>query len=172
MGFGFGAQIRRRVFVSYHHGGDQAFYDAFSTAFHDQYEAITDTSLERRIDSADVNYVMRRIREVHLSGSSCTIVLCGAHTPQRKYVDWEIQASLNQEMALVAILLPGIQYFANGGTSKPPRLQDNIDSGYAPWAMWNDVVGNPGRLSALIEDANARSRRLIVNNRARKLHNG
>jgi hypothetical protein len=33
---------RRKVFVSYHHGGDQAYYDEFSRYFHDQYEAIRD----------------------------------------------------------------------------------------------------------------------------------
>jgi hypothetical protein len=172
LGWGSRLLVRRKVFVSYHHRGDQAFYDAFSDAFHERYEAITDNSLERRIDSADVAYVMRRIREHHLSGSSCTVVLCGAQTPQRKYVDWEIEASLDQEMGLVTILLPTIHRFANGGTDKPPRLQENIDSGYSPWAMWTDVIGTPGKLGALIEDANSRSRRLIANSRARMVRNG
>lgn len=48
-----------RIFVSYHHRGDQQYYDAFSAAFHDTYEAIYDKSVERRIDSDDVDYVMR-----------------------------------------------------------------------------------------------------------------
>lgn len=167
-----GIGIRRKVFVSYHHRGDQAYYDSFSATFHDRYEAITDNSLERRIDSTNVDYVMQRIREHHLAGSSCTIVLCGALTPQRKYVDWEIEASLNQQMGLVAILLPTIHGYPNGGTAKPLRLQDNIDSGYAPWALWQDVMSVPGRLGQLIEDANGRSRSLIKNNRQRKLVNG
>ena len=50
--FGFQGPVRRKVFVSYHHGGDQAYYDAFSSTFHDQYDAITDNSLEREIDSS------------------------------------------------------------------------------------------------------------------------
>ena len=28
---------RRKVFVSYHHQGDQYYYDAFSLMFHDQF---------------------------------------------------------------------------------------------------------------------------------------
>ena len=53
--------IRPRVFVSYHHRGDQPYYDAFSKHFHDTHEAIYDNSLERRVDSDDVDYVRRRI---------------------------------------------------------------------------------------------------------------
>src|SRR5258707_310043 len=44
---------RRRIFISYHHRGEQPLYDEFSALFHDRYEAITDNSIERRIDSAD-----------------------------------------------------------------------------------------------------------------------
>lgn len=163
---------RRKVFVSYHHGGDQGYYDAFSASFHDDFEAITDNSLERAIDSADSAYVMRRIREHHLAGSSCTVVLCGATTPTRKYVDWEIEASLNQQMGLVAILLPSIERFPNGGTGKPDRLQDNIDSGYAVWSWWPHVYGNPAALIALIEAAAGKSKQLINNTRQRMFRNG
>jgi hypothetical protein len=172
MSYGQGQRVRRKVFVSYHHRGDQAYYDEFSRVFHDSYEAITDNSLERRVDSADVTYIMRRIREHHLAGSSCTIVLCGHETPRRKYVDWEIEASLDQQMSLVAVLLPTIEVGANGGTFKPHRLQDNIDSGYAPWIWWSSLRENPALLSEVIEKANSNPKRLIVNSRARMVRNG
>jgi hypothetical protein len=170
--YGQPQRVRRKVFVSYHHRGDQAYYDGFSALFHDNYEAITDNSLERRIDSADVNYIMRRIREHHLSGSSCTIVLCGAETPRRKYVDWEVDASLNQKMGLVAVLLPTIEFFPNGGTAKPPRVQDNIDSGYAEWVLWSSIRNDPGLLTRTIERANEKSKGLIDNSRPRMIRNG
>ncbi len=172
MAYGYYRTTRRRVFVSYHHGNDQPYYDEFSRVFHDDYELITDRSLARRIDSADVNYVMRRIREEHLSGSSCTIVLCGAETPRRKYVDWEIMASLDQRMGLVAIGLPTIEAFTNGGTAKPLRLQDNIDSGYAEWINWATLAARPAALAESIESAVAKSGRLIVNTRERMHRNG
>jgi hypothetical protein len=163
---------RRRIFISFHHRGDQNYYEEFSRTFHDRYEAITDNSLERRIDSADFGYIMRCIRENHLKGSSTIIVLCGQETPKRRYVDWEIEASLDQRMGLVGILLPTLQTFANGGTAKPGRLQDNIDSGYAEWAWWDTIRSNPGVLATLIERANAKSSALIRNARVRMSRNG
>lgn len=162
---------RRKVFVSYHHGGDQAYYNAFSGVFHDTLELITDTSLERARDSDDPSYIMRCIREQHLHGSSCTVVLCGAATPLRKYVDWEIEASLVQQMGLVGLRLPTLP-IVHGGCSKPARLQDNIDSGYAVWNSYENVVQNPRELPTLIELAVNKSSRLISNSRPRRLRNG
>jgi hypothetical protein len=61
------ALVKHKVFVSYHHHCDQAYYNAFSNVFHDTYDVIYDNSFERSIDSDDVNYVMRRIRENHIT---------------------------------------------------------------------------------------------------------
>ena len=89
-------RTRRKVFVSYHHGRDQAYYDEFSRFFHDQFETVFDNSLERRIDSDGVRYVIQRIRDKHITGTSCTVLLIGAESYQRKYVDWEIKATLDK----------------------------------------------------------------------------
>lgn len=48
-----------------------------SQKFHDVYEAVTDNSLDRRVDSDDIDYVMRRIREYYIAGTSCSIVFVG-----------------------------------------------------------------------------------------------
>jgi hypothetical protein len=169
--YGQTANVRRKVFVSYHHRGDQGYYDLFSRVFHDNFETITDNSLERQVDSADVNYIMRRIREFHLTGSSCTVVLCGQNTPYRKYVDWEIDASLDQGMGLIGVGLPNIVWVGEG-TTKPARLQDNINSGYAEWVLWQTLVNDPNSLSTIIERALAKSARQIDNIRLRKVTNG
>ncbi|MBD9449669.1 TIR domain-containing protein [Rhizobium sp. RHZ01] len=145
------APTRRKVFISYHHGNDQACYNEFSRVFHDQFELLTDNSLEREIDSGNFEYIMRRIREYHLHGSSCTLVLCGAATPRRRYVDWEIHASLAQNMGLVGIGLPTIQWTGPNSTWKPARLQDNIDTGYAGWTLWDQIIANPSLLISEIE---------------------
>jgi hypothetical protein len=164
--------VRRKVFVSYHHGLDQAFYNALSQTMHDRLQLFTDNSLERHIDSADHSYIMRRIRENHLHGSSCTIVLCGAQTSLRKYVDWEIEASLRQMMGLVGVWLPSLPRSPNGGTIKPARLQDNINTKYAEWISWSDIITNPSNLVAAIEKANSNAKGLIVNSRHRRERNG
>src|SRR5689334_858513 len=95
--FGVPQPVKHKVFVSYHHGGDQAYYDAFSKAFHDTYDVIYDKSLERQVDSDNVDYVIQRIRDNYITGTSCTIVLVGKQTCGRKYVDWEIKATLDKE---------------------------------------------------------------------------
>ena len=163
MASGYG-NVRREVFVSYHHRGDQAYYDEFSRAFHDTLRVLTDNSLERRIDSTDTTYIMRRIREFHLHGSSCTIVLCGADTWRRKYIDWEIKASLDQNMGLVGVWLPTLPLNGNG-TDKPARLQDNIDSGYAVWTRLTDIFADHGVLTRAVEDTLAKPRSAIDNSR-------
>ncbi|WP_192179974.1 TIR domain-containing protein [Mesorhizobium amorphae] len=162
--------VRRKVFVSYHHRGDQRHYDAFSAAFHDSLQLLTDNSLERRIDSADPSYIMRRIRESHLHGSSCTIVLCGADTWRRKYVDWEIKASLDQQMGLVGIWLPTLPLVGDG-TNKPDRLQDNIDANYAVWIRWTNIIADYRQLMNAIEATLVKPRSLIMNNRALMSYN-
>jgi len=159
--------VRRDVFVSYHHGGDQAYYDSLSGTMHGRLQLIRDNSLERRIASAYHGYIMRRIREHHLHGSSCTVGLCGIDTERRRYVDWEIQASLDQQMELVGVRLPNLPRSANNGTVKPARLQDNIDSGYAVWVSWAAISANPSVLTDAIEKANNTPPRLVNNSRAR-----
>ena len=90
---------KRRVFVSYHHDSDQWYYNEFSGFFAEEYEAIQDNSLDRLIDSYNTDYVIRRIRENHITGTSCTIVLCGPQTRWRKYVDWEIKQASTKTTA-------------------------------------------------------------------------
>ncbi|TWB50884.1 TIR domain-containing protein [Bradyrhizobium sacchari] len=162
--------IKHKVFVSYHHGGDQAYYDAFSKAFHATYESIYDNSLERRIDSDNVDYVRRRIREDYIKGSSCTIVLVGAQTWGRKYVDWEIDATLEMSHGLVGIRLPSAP-MRDGKVVVPDRLHDNITSGFALWETWAHVTAGAAQLDSCIAAAKLRSPRLIDNSRGRRLRN-
>ena len=75
---GLAKPTRRKVFVSYHHGSDQAYYNEFSKFFHDQFETVFDNSLERRIDSDNVDYVMQRIRDNHVTGTFANYYRSGA----------------------------------------------------------------------------------------------
>lgn len=129
--FGSNRFVRRRVFLSYHHCGDQWYYDAFSRTFHNEYELISDVSLERRIDNDNVDYVLRRIRENYITESSCTVVLVGAATWGRKYVDWEIEATLEKGHGRIGVRLPTVYPLANGRYPVPDRLFDSVDCGYA-----------------------------------------
>ena len=162
-----GLQTKRSIFVSYHHGGDKPYYNAFSSLFADTYELVQDNSVEREIDSDDSEYVIRRIREDYITGSSCTVVLCGAETPHRKFVDWEIKVTLDKEHGLIALRLPNNPKFI-----VPERLMDNATSGYAVWTTWEQLTAQPTTLAALAEQSNAKSKALIRNQRELRARNG
>ncbi|WP_316368957.1 TIR domain-containing protein [Candidatus Thiodiazotropha sp. CDECU1] len=160
---------KRKIFVSYHHGGDQWYYNEFSRIFSDTYDVVQDSSLDRAIDSDDPDYVMRRIRENNITGTSCTIVLCGAQTPQRKYVDWEIKAALDKCHGLIGINLPG-SILSNNGVFVPDRFNDNYHSGYAVWLQWHELTTQA--IAQAIELANSRPPTLINNSRQMRRRNG
>lgn len=155
-----------KVFVSYHHENDQWYYDRFTSLFDGGYDIITDTSIERLIDSEDKDYQQQVIRERHITGSSITVVLCGAETWKRRWVDWEIDMTLNKEHALLGIALPTAVKGDRGGIIVPDRLYANIQSGYAHWIGWTE---DPKVLRVAIENARNRAQqtRLIANSAPR-----
>jgi len=150
--------------VSYHHSEDQGWYDLFVGTFGSTYDLFTDRSLERRVDSEDSEYVRRAIREKNVTGSSMTIVLCGANTWKRRGIDWEIQMTLNKQHALLGIVLPYHQRNHQGKYVVPNRIADNLRSGFAYLDRWPQ---NVQQLSAAIDAARARANntRLIANGR-------
>lgn len=145
---------RRKVFISYHHRGDQDWFDYFSTLFGEIYEIFYDRSLDGRVRSNDPEYVNREIREENIAGSSITVVLCGAETWKRKFVDWEIRSTLHHEHALLGVGLPSAPLNENGKIVVPSRLHDNIRSGYAVWTAWTK---DANQLRLKIEQALAAS---------------
>lgn len=168
-----GLQIpKRRLFVSYHHRHDRQFYDDFSRLFSATYDVIQDNSVDRTIDSNNTDYVIRNIRENYITGTSCTIVLCGKMTPWRKFVDWEIKATLDKGHGLIGINLPTNPLDFNNKYTVPDRLYDNISSGYALWMQWSELNSGPQFLIRKIEEANAKSTSLIDNSGALRRRNG
>jgi len=154
----------RNIFVSYQHSTDQGYYDRLSE-FAGTYGLIRDTSLRSAVNSDNAEYIMQRIREDYIDHASCTFVLCGVTTRWRRFVDWEIKATLDRKKGLVGVLL-STNRVVNGGAHKPDRLQDNIDSGYAVWTTWDDLIGGgPEYTRLLVEIAIARDPSLIENGR-------
>ncbi len=83
-------------------------------------------------------------------------------------MNWEIQAVLKQDMGLLALQLPSLVQ-AQGATavSVPVSLYDNIQSGYAVCTKWDTATASTAALSALLETALLRSKKLIDNSRAK-----
>lgn len=123
--------VRRKCFISYHHA-DQAWVDHFVNTFdHDRNlfiaRGLGQTMAQDIIDSADTDYVMRRIRQLYVSDSSVTLLMLGKCTWARRYVDWELQGSLRAPEnglpnGLLAIKLPT---FPENGAF-PDRLNRNL----------------------------------------------
>lgn len=160
---------RREIFVSYHHQADQHYYNQFESVFSNTYRVIQDNSLRFGINSDDAEYVMRRIREEYLTGTSCTIVLCGKETHLRKFVDWEIKATLDKEHGLIGIKLPTNPAVA-ARCNVPARFFDNYQSGYGPWLTWEQLfVNQQPNVSALrsaVTAATSKPKDLINNSRS------
>ena len=132
----------RSVFISYHHGNDQHYCDSFRNTFcNDFMQIFTDRSLQNSLDSEDPTYIDRTVREKYIHGSSVTVVLCGRDTYLRKYIDWEIADTLLYDHALLAVILPDCETYYDPQNFQlryrvPPRLQDNLTSGYAHSIFW------------------------------------
>ena len=130
-------QVRHKTFISYHHD-DQEEVDNFIETFdHDRDVFIaravgSDQTMDELIESDDDDYVMRRIREEHIRDSTVTLVFVGKNTWTRKFVDWELAASLHQgpkaglPNGVLAILSPELSE-----AILPDRFVDNWESGYA-----------------------------------------
>lgn len=122
--------VRRKCFISYHHA-DQELVNRFVRDFDHTHDTFIARGLGEEmpgdvIQSTDTDYVMRRIREKFLHDTTVTIVMMGACTWSRRYVDWEILSSLRAGQytypnGLLGIKLPGFTTF-------PPRFEANLSS--------------------------------------------
>ena len=159
--------VKRKVFISYHHERDQFWFDYFTRTFSDEYEVFQDQSLDDEVDSEDLEYVNRVIREDYINGSSLTIVLCGSETWKRRFIDWEIGSTLKYEHALLGILIPGTQSGSDGKFAVPDRLNDNIQSGYAGFVNWPSTAAE---LKVQIEAAiNKSILKVLIRNERQKM---
>lgn len=155
----------RKVFVSYYHG-DQQEVNKFVNDFSNVciFKTVGVKEGDFTFDSNNPQYIMRKIREDKLEDSTVTIVLVGSCTHSRRYVDWEVKASLQCGQSLpnglIAINLP---YMGSKGLL-PPRVEENIsknsnkqDTGTARYYTY---PSSNEQLEAWIEDAyNARTQR-------------
>ena len=146
---------RHKVFISYYHEDDQEWKERFVRMMGDK---IVDRSVNIADivgDSPPAEDTLRRIRENYISDAAVTVVLIGPRTWQRKYVDWEIGATLrdtqtNPRCGVLGILLPT---HPNYGETKfdrrliPPRLADNLEQN-DPFAFIQSWPGQRNRRRA------------------------
>lgn len=118
---------RHKCFISYH-VADLEEVKIFVNNFGEEFIPITVgvTEEDDFIASTNEDYIKDKIRNEYLSNSTVTIVLLGAETHGRKYVDWEISSSLrndsvNKRSGLLVLTLPSM----GGSAILPARVKDN-----------------------------------------------
>lgn len=157
---------KRKVFISYHHKGEQKVVDDFVEEFSEDYEVFTDKSLDRAADSDDTEYLNQVCRDA-IDGTSVTIVMIGKQTGCRKFVDWEIKHTLLREHGLVGISRPNLD---DTDACLPNRLKDNRKSG-SVYAMWYKYPTSASSLKDMIEEAFAADKSKIDNSREKMSRN-
>lgn len=174
--------ISHKVFISYHHDDQDEVEDFVETFDYERKVFITRALgagiAQDIIDSTDTDYVMRRIRQLYLRDSTVTIVLIGRCTWARRYVDWEIQASLRHGATVTPNGLLGIKLPSYRKTyAYPHRLNLNLKQSDEQEDCYARVMDYPVRkdtLAGWIDDAfYARTQRanLIVTPRDRFSYN-
>lgn len=160
--------MKHKVFVSYYHKENQNEANHLRDCY-GKNDTLIDRSLKEAYENMSDNEIMAAIRTEHLKDSTVTIVLIGSKTAKRKWVGWEIYASLRPygnrtRNGLLAIYLPT-------AGDIPPRLKDNIETGYVVEMKWENISW---QLESKIEEAyNKRFHsELVKNDRKRKIYNG
>lgn len=169
--------VRHKCFISFHQADEkevEKFIDDFEDAFIPRVLGVSDE--DDFIDSDDTDYVMDQIREKYLTDSTVTIVLVGACTWARRYVDWEVYSTLrndknNKRSGLMAITLPS--YAGVASRKLPPRVDDNVaeKQGYARWWKYPSTVSELQSCITEAFDARTSKAHLINNTRERKKNN-
>lgn len=153
------ASTKHKVFVSYYHRDDQYYRNEFERRFSHLF-------ISKSVEPGDIDsdlsdeYIKRLIQEGYLTDSSVVMVLVGPKTYCRKHVDWEISAGLNKKVGgysgLVGILLPEFPLSADNKynySDIPPRLADNVKSGYAEIYTWDYACSNDATIKSVIQTA-------------------
>jgi hypothetical protein len=162
---------KHKIFISYHHNNDDDYKKEFEDLYCDILDSCISKSVQDKDinDNLPDEKIREIIRDNYLKKSTVTIVLVGKDTWKRKHIDWEIYSSLydglkNKRNGLIGVLLPtydwihGIdsgEIFKNISKLEktednkeyfpyniPPRLYDNIQTGYAKIYSWDDFIIN------------------------------
>jgi len=154
------AHVRHKCFISYRQADDDEvgkFIEDFDDVFIAKVLGVSGDDADL-IDSDDSDYVMRRIRELYLTDSTVTIVMVGACTWARKYVDWEIASSLRNDenskrSGLFGVTLPSTA--SSDAKRLPDRLAANVLGGKSSegYARWWKYPTSDSSLRTHIEDA-------------------
>lgn len=137
---------RHKVFINYYHEDDQVYKDyliklkEYNPDKH-LYQSIFDDYSVRENDIDDTGMsdeaVRKEIRDNYIRGATVLILLCGLHTKERKFIDWEIHAAMfdtndNPKLGILVINLPTL----NGQNHIQTGQEDEKDIIGTPSVSW------------------------------------
>lgn len=161
--------MSHKCFISYH-AADKNAVDEFCEKFSGSFIRRGVKMEEDIIDSSNTDYVMRRIRELYLQDSTVTIVLIGKCTWARRFVDWEVQASLRQPEDGYPNGLVAIQLWESY-TSLPERVNLNVKSGYSNFYKYPKTSTSLANMIDEAWESRFNKTNLIKNPRDRYMYN-
>lgn len=150
--------IRRTVFISFCQS-DRTAVNAFVHRWTVQERVFIPKALGTAfgadlINSEDPDYVMGRIRRDYLADSTITLVLIGTCTHSRRFVDWEIKASLRQGQTFTPNGLLGILLSPLQSAYLPERFAANWQAGEENcYARYRFPPTSADELRSWLEDA-------------------
>lgn len=151
------APVRHKCFISYHGAdidGVTAFVDEFSSVFIPRVVGVSDSDhFNDPVTSTDEDYIKSQIASKYMWDSSVTLVYVGACAWSRKFVDWEIAASLRNSEKNRRNGLLGITPADRSQNEIPARLQRNLNSDGDAYARYNFYPTSEESLRSWIEDA-------------------
>lgn len=157
--------MKSNIFLSYYHE-DKEYSDKFQELFQN---LNTKTIRLTNNDYSSDEYISNIINENNITNTTTTIVLLGPKTYKRKHIDWDIYAALKQKSSLIGICLPNRNDYRLNNLileTYPPRLHDNVTSGYATIIKWTE---NPEKIDNIIKRSYIKSEDTNLINNRRKL---
>ena len=174
-------KTKRKVFVSFH-DADKKWKNRFRNLMAGRIVDYSVNDGDIIAEDRPMEDILREIREEHIADATVTVVLIGRCTWRRRFVDWEIHASIrctnaNPRTGLVGIVLPCHPEYRKPTKNEhlfPPRFADNLNGDH-PFARvydWPEPF-NPSLVAGWINRAFKdrkvllpdTSRDLFVNNR-------
>jgi hypothetical protein len=161
--------MSHKCFISYN-AADKDAVDKFCENFSGSFIRRGLKMEDDIIDSTNTDYVMQRIRSLYLKDSPVTIVLIGKCTWARRFVDWEVQASLRNPADGYPNGVVAIQLWDSYKTL-PNRVSLNVNSGYSKFYAYPKSSASLENMINEAFDARFDKQNLIDNPRDRFSNN-
>jgi hypothetical protein len=161
--------MSHKCFISYN-AADKDAVDKFCENFSGSFIRRGLKMEDDIIDSTNTDYVMQRIRSLYLRDSTVTIVLIGKCTWARRFVDWEVQASLRNPADGYPNGVVAIQLWDSYKTL-PNRVRLNVNSGYSKFYAYPKSSASLENIINEAFDARFDKQNLIDNTRDRFSNN-